>query len=161
MAPREAAAAAAAVRPLVCPQPNGVTSTYIRHIRPRPVNYLAGRTWLLYVIHRNSAMTALSPRRNKHGVFTQHVSLCPHSFTAWPLTRERRRKHTDTSAARGVGQRCWRRRGQAILSVFIRVARKVLTFLLGLGRIFRSPLIKDPQSLLLSGVLIELQDVSE
>lgn len=54
---------------------------HVGHIGPITVNYPARRNWPPYFIHRNSAMTALSPWRNKHGVLTHHVSLCSHFFT--------------------------------------------------------------------------------
>lgn len=54
---------------------------HVGYIKPITVNYLAHRNWPPYFIHRNSAMTALSPWRNKHGVVTHHVSLHSHFFT--------------------------------------------------------------------------------
>lgn len=65
------------------------------------VNYPYRRNWQPYFIHRNSAMTALSPWRNKHGVLTHHVSLCSHFFTLSSHTSAR--PHIQISApAEGV-----------------------------------------------------------
>lgn len=76
---------------------------HVGYIGPIAVNYLTHRKWPPYFIHRNSAMTARSPWRNKHGVLTHHVPLRSHFFTLGSDTSISL-LHTDTVSAQGV---CW------------------------------------------------------
>lgn len=72
----------------------GMNSPHLRQKHHTAVNKSALRNRALYFIHRNSAMTALPPWRNKEGALTHPVSSHSHFHGLWsdaPL------KPTDTS----------------------------------------------------------------
>lgn len=117
---------------------------HVGHIRPTPLNYPAHWNW---TPRRNSAMTALSPRRNKHGVLTHQVSLRSHFFTLDSDTHLLSSTYRYQRVPTGVGVFRVNTAWEKLLSPSVdspdfgwfEVSHKFLFFSYGAGRDIRAP----------------------